>query len=70
VGRRAKKSRVPKREPASFAAEIRDIRATLDHRLTTLEELQRICEIQFQRIAQIQAELDLIKKVWANVKPL
>jgi hypothetical protein len=60
---------VPKREPASFAAEIRDIRATLDHRLATFEELQRICEIQFQRIAQIQAELDLIR-VWANVKPL
>jgi len=68
--RRAKKSRVPKREPASFAAEIREIRATLDHRLEVIEELQRICEVQFQRIAQMQAELDVIKKAWVNAKPL
>ena len=34
------------------------------------EHLLKEQQIQFQRIAQVQAELDLIKKQWARLKSL
>ena len=33
-----------------------------------IHELQHTCAIQFQRIAQMQAELDEIKKAWQKVE--
>lgn len=55
-------SRPQKKRSLSIEAEIRQIHAILDRRLEMIHDLQRTCTIQFQRIAQMQAELDELKK--------
>jgi hypothetical protein len=52
----------------SIEADLRQIRATLERRLEMIHELQHTCAIQFQRMAQMQAELDEIKKAWQKVE--
>ena len=53
-----------KRRRLSIEADLRQIHATLERRLEMIHELQHAYAIQFQRIAQMQAELDEIKKAW------
>jgi hypothetical protein len=56
-----------KRRTLSLEAEIRQIHAVLERRLEMIHDLQHTSSIQFQRIAQIQAELDELKKACAKL---
>jgi hypothetical protein len=41
---------------------LKEYRAALDDHRTTLEQMRRDLDIQFKRIAQLQGELDVIKR--------
>jgi hypothetical protein len=47
-------------------ADIAEIHRIFGERKDWLERLERTCETQFARIAQIQAELDGIRQAWAK----
>jgi hypothetical protein len=51
------------------AADVREIHGILAVRAKRLDELQRTCTLHFQRIAQIQVELDEIKMALAKIIP-
>jgi hypothetical protein len=55
-----------RRSSASYAtkADIDKIHRIFDTRKEWLEKLEHTCEIQFARIAQMQAELDAIRRAW------
>lgn len=57
---RRTKSRAPRR--LTIRAELRQLRALIDRRFEVIEALQRASEIQFRRIAQLQAEIDQVKR--------
>jgi hypothetical protein len=70
---------MPRRTPArsratpyvthhEFRREVAAVRRTFDERKALIEDLQKTCTIQFQRIAQIQAELDEIRGAWLKVR--
>jgi hypothetical protein len=40
----------------------------LNERAEILDDLQRSQQIQFQRLAQLQAELDVIKRAWEKMR--
>jgi hypothetical protein len=42
---------------------------TLNERGLILNDVQRALQIQFQRIAQIQVELDEVRSAWSRMKP-
>lgn len=46
--------------------EIQRLSKRYDEALTTLREVEHACDIQFRRIAQLQAEVDQLRKI---VKP-
>jgi prefoldin subunit 5 len=62
------KSRTRRRRPTgseyATKADIAEIHRILDERRNWLESLEGTCKVQFQRIAQIQAELDEIRRAW------
>jgi hypothetical protein len=45
---------------------INDIKSRLE---ASDQEIRRILDIQFQRIAQLQAELDEVRRAWTRTKP-
>jgi len=64
---------VPAVPPTDFALAIRDdLRRLEDLILAVKKELDRIVhdqDVQFQRIAQLQAEIDLVRGAWTKVTP-
>jgi hypothetical protein len=54
----------PKRRSASAVT-----RAEFRRLENTLEECCRQLDVQFQRIAQIQAEMDQIRLAWSKIAP-
>ena len=58
---RKSSSRAARSRPAT-QSDIEAIRRTFDERRQWLEKLEHTCSIQFARIAQIQAELDDLKR--------
>jgi hypothetical protein len=50
-------------------ADVEAIRRTFDERRQWLEKLEHTCSIQFARIAQIQAELDDLKRAVLKKEP-
>jgi hypothetical protein len=69
---RRPKPRVPKIPKASRAyvtrAEFNRVVQVLNERGEIIEELVHSLDIQFKRIAQLQADFDLIKRAWARSK--
>jgi hypothetical protein len=49
--------------------EFNEVLNVLDQRGAFIESLRRDLDVQFQRIAQIQAELDDLKRAWDRTKP-
>jgi hypothetical protein len=45
-------------------ADVAEIHRILDDRKAWLERLEKTCSVQFERIAQLQAELDLVRRAW------
>jgi hypothetical protein len=67
--KRPRRASAPRqRRRPSIETEVRQIRNILERRLEIIDDLQRTCSIQFQRIAQIQAELDQLKRAWARLQ--
>ena len=57
--------RIPLRKRMDVTrAEFNDVVALLNERGEILNDLRRNQEIQFERIAQLQAELDVIARAW------
>ena len=58
------------RSSSRFAtkADIAEIHRIFDERKEWLEKLEHTCSIQFARIAQMQAELDEIRRAWSKVR--
>lgn len=48
-------------------AEFNRLIARLNERGQIINDLQKNQDIQFQRLAQLQAELDLIKRAWEKI---
>ena len=70
VTKRARGSRRPKAHSrCATAEEVREIHRILAVRAERLDELQHTCTVNFQRIAQVQAELDEIKTALAKMNP-
>jgi hypothetical protein len=70
VTKRARRSRRPKaRSRYATAEDVREIHRILALRAERLDELQHTCTVHFQRIAQIQAELDEVKTALAKMTP-
>jgi hypothetical protein len=65
---RRSSSRAERSRPAS-QADIEAIHRTFDERRQWLERLEHTCSIQFSRIAQIQAELDVLKRAVLKKAP-
>jgi hypothetical protein len=66
---RRKVQRLPKGRHASVGrGELNRLIDLLNDRGEVLNRVLRDQEIQFQRIAQIQADLDLIKGMWSRTK--
>ena len=62
--------RIPKaKSRAVTRAEYNALVDTLNERGIILNDVQRALQIQFQRIAQIQVELDEVRTAWARLKP-
>jgi hypothetical protein len=49
-------------------AEFNEVIAQLNERGEILNDLRRNQDIQFQRIAQLQAELDLVARAWKKYR--
>ena len=49
-------------------AEFNELIRILHERAEILEGMRRTLEVQFQRMAQIQAELDEVKRAWARMQ--
>jgi hypothetical protein len=54
---------IRKRQRPVSRAEFDRVLRTLDERLVLIEDLQRTCSTQFNRIAQMQAQLDDLQRV-------
>lgn len=62
--------RIPKaKSRAVTRAEYNSLVDSLNERGAIINDIQRALQIQFQRIAQIQVELDEVRSAWAKVKP-
>jgi hypothetical protein len=62
-----KPARTPTRQYVT-RHEFEAILRTVDDRTMLIETLQKTCDIQFRRIAQIQQELDEIRSAWMKVQ--
>jgi len=62
------KRRSPTRPRGVTQADISKIHRIFDERREWLEKLEHTCSVQFARIAQIQAELDEIRRAWLKAK--
>jgi len=49
--------------------EFNDVIDLLRVRGEVIQEIQRALDVQFQRIADLQAELDAMKRAWQRTKP-
>jgi hypothetical protein len=49
-------------------AELDDMRRAFDEMRHTVDECSRNLNIQFQRIAELQAELDSIRGAWIKIR--
>ena len=49
-------------------ADLAKIYRIFDERREWLEKLERTCAVQFARIAQIQVELDEVRRAWLKTK--
>jgi hypothetical protein len=56
-----KHSRTPLEDRYATKADVAEIHRILDNRRDWLERLEKTCAIQFERIAQIQSELDRLR---------
>ena len=62
--------RIPKaKSRAVTRAEYNALVDSLNARGILINDIQRALQIQFERIAQIQVELDEVRTAWAKVKP-
>jgi hypothetical protein len=69
ANRRKPVSRIPKaKSRAVTRAEYNALVDILNERGVILNGVQRALQIQFQRIAQIQVELDEVRNAWAKTK--
>jgi hypothetical protein len=60
--------RIPRAKHAVVTrAEFNRMVARLNERGQIINDLQKTQNIQFQRLAQLQAELDLIKRAWDKI---
>jgi hypothetical protein len=61
--------RIPLRKRMDVTrAEFNEVIAQLNERGEILNDLRRNQDIQFQRIAQLQAELDLVARAWKKYR--
>jgi hypothetical protein len=65
MARKPSRRAVPR---SATKADIEAIHRIFADRKEWLERLERTCEIQFARIAQIQAELDEIRQAWVKTR--
>jgi hypothetical protein len=63
----SKPSRRRPTAPYATKADIAEIYRIFAQRKEWLERLEHTCDIQFARIAQIQAELDEIRRAWTRI---
>lgn len=66
--RRARRIPPVRRAAVVTRAEFNRLIARLNERAEIINDLQRHQQVQFQRIAQLQAELDLIKRAWSRLQ--
>jgi hypothetical protein len=64
----ATRIRVTRRAVVS-RAEFNHLIARLNERAEIINDLRVNQEVQFKRLAQLQAELDLIKRAWEKLRP-
>jgi hypothetical protein len=64
-----KTSAVTRREFRSALARVKKNDAAIEALHETVDQLRRESNVQFERIARVQADLDLIQAAWRRVKP-
>lgn len=68
AARRRRRSRAGRITAISNHTQLQKLVATVNEHDAITAEMRRDLDVQFRRLAQIQAELDVIKRAWARIK--